>query len=198
MAQLLLALDAWQIQDGLYPDFAVGDEARFAVEMRLQSLAPAPPGPAPRLEPLGNGYHVFNGPLREDAPPGSWILDTQPALFCVAPLPRYAGPGAWLKGEALLTLDTGAWSEDLRFQEGAPVLGRRWRIVGIQRDTRVWRAGRILENRPIAPGARLERAAPSSSPRPGAPAHFAPVARTDGWRDDAGCAHYLLACELLE
>jgi hypothetical protein len=198
LAQLLLALDAWQIQDGLYPDFSVGDEARFAVELRLQLLGPSAARAAPLLEPLGNGYHAFAGSLRGDAPAGAWILDMQPPLFSVAPLPRYASPGEWVQGEALLSLDTGAWSEDLRFQEGAPVLGRRWRIDGIQRDTRIWRAGRILENRPIAPGARLERTVAMQPAHREPPSHFAPVACTDGWRDDNGCAHYVLACELLE
>lgn len=196
---LHLALEAWQIQDGLYDDFRPGAEASFALEARPRALRAAsePAADALPLRRIGNSFYAVHARRAAAAPAGCWILELPVPAFCLMPPPAGSRPGGWVEGEVQLALDSGAWCEHLRHGADAPLLVRRWRIERVYTDTRFWRAERREETRPISPGARLDN--PVELLARLGPGHgFVAVNSTDAWNADQGMAHYILACRDLD
>jgi hypothetical protein len=179
--KLSITVDSWIIQDGNYGDFAVGDEAKFALEFTGSSLRPSE-SKETRVHHLGQGaYEVCAQVLFVDA--NVWVIDFGLCAFWESTPPEFAKPGAWVGGEILVGIDPFFYMEYLHNIPGMPNLFYNWTIASIMRNETPWlvevttRGGKILS-------------------RDHTNEIWSSVPRTDAWNDDEGRSSYVLAVEL--
>jgi hypothetical protein len=184
-----IALSAWIIQDGNYPDFAVGDTVEFAVEFYLE------PGMHVDLcesevcarQVTENSYAVIAEKIlaAEDVT----VLDIGILTYHdgALQLPETKG-GDRLRTELGLSVDPYFYFERLSQDAGVPALIYTWRIISILRQTAPF-IEVITDSGPYA-GQKIRSRDLSKL------AHEV-IARTDAWGDDGGYGEYVLRCELL-
>lgn len=180
MVVLSIGLSAWIIQDGNYGDFSVGDEARFALEFRMVSLA-MPRDTEPNLRLVRGAEYDFDGRVVLSVPEFA-VLDAGILAFRDgAPNPQMS-TGSRVSGRLYLGIDPFFWFETHAHRVGVPNLLHRWIVRGIQVETTPWTDD---------PTGRYSRV------RKDGAVSFTPVSKTDAWTDDDGNAHYILIVERL-
>jgi len=179
-----IALSAWIIQDGNYPEFFVGQVAEFAVEFRTPGVArlkTATP-PTAAVHRRDSVYDaVAEVVLRTDA---ITVLDVGVSVYresSSADSDLIEGSRYALELE--LGVDPYFYFERLSQLEEVPPLIYSWRILAIFRQTAPFIDA-------VVDGRRIRRRDPQ---RLG----FEPIANTDAWTDDDGHGTYILRCEKL-
>lgn len=179
MVVLNIGLSAWIIQDGNYGDFAVGDEARFALEFGIVSLV-QPRHAAPQLRLVHGAEYEFDGRVVQSVPEFT-VLDVGILAYRDgAPNPQLATSGP-VSGRLYLGIDPFFWFEGHASRADAPSIIHRWIVRGIQLETTPWThdpTGRYRVRQHDA-------------------VSFKSVLKTDAWTDDDGNAHYILHVEHL-
>jgi hypothetical protein len=176
-AEWLLGMSSWVIQDGNYPDFAVGEPRRFALEFSDKTLREVKPG-IRSAEALGEARFEITADVAYAAP-DLLMLDFGLLAYSDARAPA-AESGTWRSGIVRLEVDHFTYFETHAKREGIPPAVYAWTITGIWRQT----APHILD-----PHQNIFARDPG---RLG----YAPLDRTDAWHDDGGRAEYLLRCRL--
>lgn len=180
MVVLNIGLSAWIIQDGNYGDFAVGDEARFALEFGIVSLA-KPRDLEPQLRLVGGAEYDFDGRVVLSVPEFT-VLDAGILAYRDgAPNPQLA-MGSRVSGRLYLGIDPFFWFERHASGAAVPNLFHRWIVRGIQLETTPWTDD---------PTGRYSRVRKDDA------VSFKSVSKTDAWTDDDGLAHYILLAEHL-
>lgn len=179
---LHIGLSSWIIQDGNYPDFEVGRDYEFALELALSEVCSAKSSESNSLRHIEGSDYDFNGKLvfvREDVA----VLDVGILCFKERPSKKFGLEGQNLSGRIYLGVDPFFYMESLCEIPGIPALSYSWTISEILFETTPWRMT-------LQDGRRFyER-------RDDVPRTFRAVRRTDTWNDDSGSAHYVLICTL--
>src|SRR5688572_7198873 len=164
-------MSSWIIQDGNYPDFAVGREASFALEFYSENgLAPAT-ATVKRAEHLGDAnYRVRAEVIHTDR--NWWVIDIGLPVFQEEAPPSGARAGRFFEGTINLGIDPYFYMEYLGKPHSAPPLIFTWRVREIFRKSALIRD--------------------ASDPA------WSPVAETDAWHDDDGHAEYILHAESID
>ena len=117
-----VGLSSWIIQDGNYGDFAVGQEAEFALEFHSpKGLRAVEHGPHV-AEHLGASRYRVRGPVIF-AGPKVWVIATDTFMaFQEKPLPEHVRVGSWVEGEVYLGIDPFFYFEHLHRLDGMPPL----------------------------------------------------------------------------
>jgi hypothetical protein len=184
-----IGLSAWIIQDGNYPDFAVGDAVEFAVEYYRQpgaEISSCDSEPRARLlsEPL---YDVVAKKVLETG--DMTVLDIGILVYQRArQAAEPGGPGTRFRTRLHLGVDPFLYFEQLSKIEGALPLIYSWRVVSILRQT-----APFIEIIPTSsyPSSRSVRVRDQSK------LGYETIERTNAWEDDNGFGEYVLRCELL-
>lgn len=178
MDNLSIAVDSWIIQDGNYLDFAVGDNARFALEFAGSALRPS--ASKHRLaRHLGHGiYEACAQVLFVDAK--AWVIDFGFRAFWESKPPEFVTPGTWVEGELLVGIDPFFYKEYLHTLPDMPNLFYNWTIASIMRNDTPW-----LVEFTANGGKVLSRDQTNEA--------WTDVARTSAWTDDSGRSSYVLA-----
>src|SRR6476659_2245245 len=107
MDRLQIGHAAWIIQDGNYPDFAVGQDTRFALEFHSETMDAASEGPSV-LEQVGADRYRVRAQvvwrLDQHAEP-AWVIDFGMLAYQSMAPPAHAGVGSWVTGEMYLGVD---------------------------------------------------------------------------------------------
>lgn len=183
MDKVVVGLSAWIIQDGNYPDFRVGESARFALEFHAHSLRTTCVR-EPSAEQIRPGRYSFTG--RSVYAVGSaWVIDFGLLAYRGQPAPRAAKESDWLEGDIYLGVDPFFYFEELSALPGMPALQYHFRVRRIWLETTPWVEIKDGRGRRI-----ITRDDKNES--------FREVAETNAWEDDGGRAHYLLECERID
>jgi hypothetical protein len=184
-----IGLSAWIIQDGNYPDFAVGQTVEFAVEFYQQ--------PATAIEvcksevvasqATGNSYSVVaEKVLVTDA---VTVLDIGILVYREGTSEfSNVERGDRIRTELELSVDPYFYFESLSSDESIPPLIYSWRITSILRQT-----APFIE---VASGSGGHRGAKMMA-RDVSKLGYAQILKTDAWQDDNGFGEYILRCDLL-
>ncbi|HUE20130.1 MAG TPA: hypothetical protein VMQ86_00520 [Bryobacteraceae bacterium] len=184
-----IGLSAWIIQDGNYPDFAVGDTVELAVEFYLR------PGTAVDVcesevcaRPVAeNRYAVVAEKVlaAEDVT----VLDLGILAYHDGPLQLpETKRGGRLRTALDLTVDRYFYFERLSQDAGVPALIYTWRISSILRQTAPF-IETIADSGPYAGERTKSRDASNLA--------YEEITKTDSWGDDGGYGEYVLRCDLL-
>lgn len=183
-----IALNAWIIQDGNYPDFFLGQIAEFAVEFYQPRETPFAPSSLPiSAVPVSDlayrivGHTVLHSDLITVLDIGILVyrgISHDTTHFADVPI---------FETELQLGVDFGSYFENLSKLPDVPALIYTWRIAGILQET-----GPFIEvesGRGTGQKMRIRDAAQRG---------YKEISRTDAWNDEkGGCAEYIFRCELL-
>jgi hypothetical protein len=181
--RLQIELAAWIIQDGNYPDFAVEQDTRFALEFHPDTLEAASGGPS-ALERVGVAKYRVRAQVvwrLVDRGTPAWVIDFGLRAYQSMAPPEFAGVGAWVTGEIYLGIDHYLYFEQLYKLPQAPALIYLWHIHRIWMETTPWLPTTDSIGREVFIRDRMRES-------------FVEVSRTDAWNDDGGNAGYLLEC----
>jgi len=183
MHSVFVGVSAWIIQDGNYPDFRVGQAAKFALEFYPHSIQPNHQGEASFERIRASLYEVCGRVLYAD--PSAWVIDFGLMAYQDQKPPPEGTKGAWVRGQFYLGIDPFFYFEELYARKGMPALQYEWRIRRILLETTPWltvtdQAGRTMMTRDEARQAFVE------------------VAETNAWHDDDGHGHYIMECERID
>lgn len=177
---LHVGLSAWIIQDGNYGDFAVGQQAKFALEFgELDGLGRADEGPPGAIHLNGSRYRVRARVAFVAA--GVWVIDAGSFMAYGERPPDDARVGAWVEGDVYVGIDPFFYFEGLYKIVGMPSLSYSWLVREILRETTPWRDG-------VLPNGTQVRCRDETKEA------YAPTSATDAWQDDDGHGHYVLGC----
>jgi hypothetical protein len=183
MDRLQIGHAAWIIQDGNYPDFAVGQETRFALEFHSDTLDAASGGPS-AFERVGDARYRVRAEvvwrLDHHAEP-AWVIDFGILAYESMAPPEHAGVGSWVTGEIYLGIDHYRYFEQLYKLPGVPALIYPWHIHRICLETTPWLTTTGSTGRQMFIRDHMRES-------------FVEVSRTDAWNDDGGHAGYVLEC----
>jgi hypothetical protein len=181
---LHVGLSSWIVQDGNYGDFAVGQQARFALEFYPPNgLRPAGEGPL-TAEHLGASRYRIHGRV-VFVGPGVWAIDTGVFVaFEERQPPDHTKVGGWVEGELYLGIDPFFYFGYLYRIDGMPPLMYTWQVRTIIRETTPWVEVNDANGRPYRTRDESRKS-------------FVPVIETRAWDDDGGNGHYVLGCESL-
>lgn len=182
MKSLSVGLDAWIILDGNYPDFRVGQSARFALEFYPHTIRASELRSTHCENIWGNLHRVCS--RVEFTAPSVWVIDFGFKAYMNEPPPRVPGKGSWVEGDVDIGVDPFFYFEELRAIHGMPELKYEFRINDIQLETTPWQESKDQHGRSVLSRDERQRS-------------FRPMAETNAWQDDEGHAHYLLECELI-
>jgi hypothetical protein len=184
-----IGLGAWIIQDGNYPDFAVGNTVEFAVEFYQQpgTAVEACESEVCARQLTENNYAVVAKKVlaTEDVT----VLDIGILVYRDGPLqvPEAAG-GNRLRTELGLSVDPYFYFERLSQDANVPALIYTWQIISILRQTAPF-VEAVADSGPYA-GHKMKS-------RDVSKLAYEEIERTDAWRDDDGFGEYILRCDLL-
>jgi hypothetical protein len=178
-----IGLSSWIIQDGNYPDFAVGDVAKFALEFyapHLQRTAYREPA----LTPSHPAHYRMSACVRYSHSEAC-VLDFGCLAYREEPISDIASVGDWVSGDVYVGIDPFFYMESLHALPGIPELRYDWRIEEILLETTPWISTRDSSGREV----RTRNESLHS---------FRSITQTDAWRDDGGHAHYVFRCLRLD
>ncbi len=183
-----IGLSAWIIQDGNYPDFAVGETVEFAVEFCLR---PGTPVEFCESEicarPIAeNSYAVVAETI---------VASDDITVLDIGILAYHDGPlelpdikcGGRLRTALELSVDPYFYFERLSQDAAIPALIYTWRIRSILRQTAPF-VETVSDSGPYAGHRTKSRDASRRG--------YEEITRTDAWEDDGGYGEYLLRCDL--
>lgn len=179
---LNVGIDSWIIQDGNYPDFKIGESARFALEFYPHSLDWAHEHSTACEHLVGNQYRIRGEIVFKTNE--AWVIDFGWLAYQNAPAPRIASTGGWLTAEISIGVDPFFYAAELRGRHNIPELCYEFRVREILLDTTPW----ITIEKP---------GFCAISTRDETRRSYAPVVETNAWEDDDGRAQYLLRCEAI-
>jgi hypothetical protein len=184
-----IGLSAWIIQDGNYPDFAVGDVVEFAVEYYQQpsaQVALVDAEPSARL--LRDS--LYNAVAEKILQSGDiTILNIGILVYREAEQSAVLGePQTRFQTQLHLGIDPFFYFERLSKIPGVPPLVYSWRIASILQQT-----------------APFVESTAASGPHVGRPIMvrdpsklgYKEIQKTNAWEDDNGFGEYVMRCELL-
>ena len=179
---LEIGLSSWIIQDGNYPDFQIGNEYKFALEISPRSIQRVE-ADGTFLNHIQESEYTFNGKVlfRE---PRLTVVDVGVLCYHEGEISKEFEPGDFISGDLYLGVDPFFWFETHAKRRDAPNLIYRWMLNGILLETTEWQESINSSGRRL-----LSRNEQTKS--------FKPVGKTDAWNDDNGHAHYILQCNLL-
>jgi hypothetical protein len=179
-----VGVSAWIIQDGNYPDFAVGDKCEFALEFHpQQDLQPVMARGAITEHITGSRYLIRGQIVFVE--PNVWVIDAGPIIaYQETKPPPFAVAGMWVEGEVYIGIDPFFYFEGLYRLEGMPVLSYIWLVRQIMLETTPWIETKDAKGRRV-----LTRDKSRES--------FVPTRETKAWTADDGNAHYVMKCERL-
>jgi hypothetical protein len=137
MADVVVALDSWIIQDGNYGDFARDMNDAFALEfLASESLQQFEPGAAPTasLTRVKDACYEVSGEVVHVADDW-WVINVGILAFQDGKPPAYVRQGNWLHGRIQIGIDPFLYFERLAIQPGAPALIYDWKIEKIEIQT---------------------------------------------------------------
>ena len=184
-----IALDAWIIQDGNYPDFAVGQMAEFALEFWIPDTARCKVSDADKSV-RGAGTYIYETVC------DMVLLTTDIAVHDLGILvyresnciPDWLRPGNRIATTIGLGVDPFFYFERLSKIPGVPPMVYSWKIENILRQTAPF-VEKIAEDGPL----RGQKIMTRDQNRLGREA----IPKTDAWNDDDGHGNYVLRCKLL-
>ena len=168
-----IGLAAWIIQDGNYPDFAVGDVRRFALEFHAQPFSVSDSGVAACVHRKNCVYDITARITfkKEDLT----VIDF--GHFAYSEQKIAADVGAWISGQLFIGVDPFMYFETWERQAGVPQIKSDWRIDRILLETTP-----LIEEKPRYFVKDERRFAEIE------------VGRTNAWDDDKGNGSYALEC----
>ncbi len=179
MADIIVGLDSWIIQDGNYGDFAQATNVSFALEfcpVVPLSRYGRPDHKAPSFAHILESSHEIVAQVVH-AQDDWWVLDAGVLMYCDGKPPDIARLGTWLWGLVFIGIDPFPYFENHAHEPGAPAIVYDWKIEKIEMET-----GPFVETRPK----HFERDPKKRG--------WKEVAKTDGWHEDGS---YLLQCTRL-
>jgi hypothetical protein len=172
-----IGLSAWIIQDGNYGDFAVGDEARFALEFHANSHTIISEAPLSAVCIKDSTYCVIAQVVfKKDA---LTIIDFGYRAFSEQLLDVVEGD--WIKAAIYIGIDPFMYFEGWARKDGIPEISYTWCINQI-----------FLETTP-----RIEEK-PRYFVRDKNRFSEVSIQKTDAWKDDEGHGDYVLECEKIQ
>ena len=168
-----IGLSAWIIQDGNYPDFAVGDVRSFALEFYAQPFSVSATGAA-SCTPRRNCIYDICARVKFRKE-NFTLIDFGYSAYSEQKI--MAEVGQWITGELFIGVDPFMYFESWERQPGIPKIKSEWRIDRILLDTTP-----MIEERPkyfVRDETRFSEIE---------------IARTDAWNDNQGNALYALEC----
>ena len=182
MNSLRVGVESWIIQDGNYPDFRAGQEARFAMQFG-PNPQPAHGAGAPSLNYLAGAMYDATGRIVFTAA-DAWVCDFGVLAYTAGEPPSGTTVGSCVAGEIYLSIDPFDYFETFCKLPGMPSLFYNFSIRHIWLETTPWVEDVDASGRRFT---RRQHGGPS----------FREVQQTDAWKDDGGFAHYVLECEHL-
>ena len=182
-----IALNAWIIQDGNYPDFFLGQIAEFAVKFYQPRETPFAPSSLPisAVPVSGLAYRVVGRTvLHSDR---ITVLDIGILVYCdFSPDTEHFAAVPVFETELQLSVDPFLYFEALSKLPDIPALIYTWRIAGILQET-----GPFVEiESGLSTGQKMRV-------RDATQRGYKEISRTDAWNDEkGGCAEYIFRCEL--
>lgn len=184
-----VGLDAWIIQDGNYPDFAVGEIVEFAVEFYQ--------APGTAIEVCSSD--AFAKPVNRasyDVVAEKVLVSDQLTVLDIGILVYQEGVSQFLMVEGSgrvrtqleLGVDPYMYLERLSKDDQIPALVYSWRILSILRQT-----APFIEVTSDCDFGSKGKVMTRDLSKLG----YEEIARTDAWRDDEGLGEYILHCDLL-
>lgn len=168
-----VGLAAWIVQDGNYPDFAVGDVRSFALEFYAQPFSVAQSGSIACTLRKNCTYDVCGRLIyRQES---FSVLDFGCRAYSQQMIA--AEVGQWITGQFFVGVDPFMYFESWERQPGVPQIKSEWRIDRIYLETTPW-----VEEKPryfVRDELRFSETE---------------IQQTDAWADDSGNAAYALEC----
>lgn len=179
MESLYVGVDAWIIQDGNYPDFGVGQKAKFALEFHPAFLKVSDGRSKSADHIKASRYKICGQVIYRSKT--VWVLDAGFLAYQKSKPPRYATTGAWVEGEVYIGIDPFMYFESLNKMPGMPPLTYEFRIDKLFLQTTPW-----LPTTDENSSTLIKRDEQEES--------YREVAETDARHDDDGHAQYVLKC----
>lgn len=184
-----IGLSAWIIQDGNYPDFAIGETVEFAVEFYQQPGTPVETCNSDLLAtPVSDTTCrvVAEKMLETDE---ITVLNVGILVYRegASQLPRVEHGGRF-RAELELSVDPYFYFEQLSNGPGVPPLIYSWRIISILRQSAPF-IETVSDHGPYT-GSKVRSRDVSKQ-------GYEQILRTDAWQDDNGYGEYILRCDLL-
>jgi hypothetical protein len=184
LTQWDIALSAWVIQDGSYPDFEVGQRVEFALKFWLPEGATAR-GSSGEVSAHYLGYCLYESVaeviLQTDQ---VTILDIGVLVYrhASSQQPRLSERSR-VAIQLGLGVDPFSYFEALRRSGDVLSLVYSWKILSIHRQTAPFIEA-VAEGRKVRYRDRQRLG-------------YQEILKTDAWKDDGGHAEYVLRCDLL-
>jgi hypothetical protein len=168
-----IGLASWIIQDGNYPDFAVGDMRNFALEFYAKPFKVSGSGVSACVNRKNCIYDITARITFQKS--ALTIIDFGYRAYSEQKID--AAVGSWICGELFIGVDPFMYFESWEAQVDIPKIRSNWRIDRI-----------FLETTPLI------ETKPKNFVRDVARFSEIEVARTNAWDDDNGNACYALEC----
>jgi len=178
-----IGLSSWIIQDGNYPDFTVGQQAEFALELCPQSVCLSDPK-VKYAKSLGAAKYEINGEI-VFLNPEVWVLDFGLCAFQQSAPPNGLRVGKFVTAEIYLGIDPFFYFERLYMLSWMPPLVYSWIIDSISQQTAPF----------------IETGEPSGQRilvRDQRKLGYRTIKGTNAWNDDEGHGEYVLNCTRLD
>jgi hypothetical protein len=180
-----IRLDAWIIQDGNYPDFAVGQTAEFAIEFFVDPSKPIERAQQQisAIHTEDSGYDVVARSLLQE--PELTILDMGILVYSGQKSEFQKFPiGTLLRTRLSLSIDPYDYFRFFSKDSAIPPLIYSWNVLSIHRQTAPFveladSSGRKMRGRDLTQ------------------LGYENIGKTNAWSDDEGFGEYILCCELL-
>ena len=168
-----IGIASWIIQDGNYPDFAVGDVRTFALEFHAEPFSVLKTAAITSAYQKNCKYDITGQIFfRQDE---LTIIDFGHVAYSEQKLG--ATVGDWVTGQFYIGVDPFMYFEHWSRKPGVPEIRREWRIERIFLETTP-----LIEQQPryfVRDASRFSEVE---------------VAKTNAWDDDKGNASYTLEC----
>lgn len=183
MNSLHIGVSSWIIQDGNYPNFRIGDVARFALEFHPHTIRESTETSTSCMRVNGSNYRVTAQTIFVNQ--NVFVLDFGLLAYDQASQPKWMKSGKFIDAEIDVGIDPFFYFEELHAIKGMPELRYGFRIRGIELETTPWMSTIDSDGRTMMTRDESQKS-------------FQPIAETDAWSDDNGNAHYILEIERID
>ncbi len=178
-----IAVSPWIIQDGNYPDFASGQDAKFALEFYSQEGLKASHQKTTGSKYLGQGRYEVVAKIVHMTE-RIWVIDFGILAFKEQKPPINIHAGDFVEGQIYLNIDPFFYLEYLYKQPDMPKLSYRWNVKSIYRHLAP------LINHPTQTNTFIGDQTQEVAE---------PITKMDAWHDEKKgmSCYYILNCRLL-
>lgn len=134
MSSLFVGIDSWVIQDGNYPDLAVGQSLAFALEFRPLAVNPTKTAVVTCRRLEANRYRVDARVLY--ASDDFWVIESGFRAYEGRQPPRFAKRNEFVSAEIQLGIDPFFFRSELCHRPGVPPLEREYRVESLSMTAR--------------------------------------------------------------